>query len=552
MEKSRSLKKAKKSLILTLVLTMVMILLVGCKSMGKYEDAYENYEQQFAQVYFSDKNQSAYDLLMYNLKKNIEDKKASKCDKNIESLEALLEASKSYSLSYLDKLDKNIISKSEGLDLYQDEVNKIEEYKSEIETDKADERYRDAGDVYSKYEAFLDAISMSENYSLEVSQVDVSEYPNVKIYASIKDARSGESIDSLKYENFYLSEDMEASGFEQIKLEKAVQLDQAENVNIDIVADISASMDVCVGSNYDTNMEISKRAMVSFVNQMQFDVGDKAGLVSFSDGVTRELYFTDDKSSLINRINSLPMGNMTSLYDALYASINQIVSENGAKCIVAFTDGQDNVSRVSYEAVKDLAQRYKIPIYIIGIGSSLNGGILQDIAESTGGFYRNISDASYMAGVYDSIFEEQKSQYLLEYTTTSDKEEVERNIYIRYISQQIATRTTYSYIPKYWIDANTGSAVYNENGYIFPESDRVYLSIADLENLSDKELRLARNEIYARRGRKFKDSELQKYFNGCSWYDGYIAPDDFNDDRMLNKYERANAYLILDYEKSRK
>ena len=27
-----------------------------------------------------------------------------------------------------------------------------------------------------------------------------------------------------------------------------------------------------------------------------------------------------------------------------------------------------------------------------------------------------------------------------------------------------------------------------------------------------------------------------------------IAPDDFNNEMMLNKYERANAYLILEYE----
>ena len=89
------------------------------------------------------------------------------------------------------------------------------------------------------------------------------------------------------------------------------------------------------------------------------------------------------------------------------------------------------------------------------------------------------------------------------------------------------------------------------DGFIFPDSDSRYLSESELAGLSDWELRVARNELYARHGRKFKDTELQNYFNGCSWYNGTINPDDFNDETMFNKYEMANRDLIRGYEKSR-
>ncbi|MDY4575532.1 MAG: YARHG domain-containing protein [Intestinibacter sp.] len=545
--KHRCNKKTTKSIFLICILTTLIIALVGCSSMSKYEDAYNEYEEKFKQIILSDKNQDSYNKYMSDLKSNIDSKNSSKCDKAIESLNSLLEASKSYSISYLDKRQNEMDQKEKQVNLLEAEKSTIENYKSEIEKATSEERYKDAEGVYQKYEAFLDALGQSSNYSLEVSQVDVSEYPTVKLYVSIKDLTTGESIDNLEYEDFYLSENMESSGFKETKIEKAVQLDQEENLTIDIVADVSDSMNI--GTSQGTNMSISKQAMVSLVNQIQFNVGDKAGLLSFADNVTRNLYFTDNKSQLINKINNLQMGNMTSLYDALYASVNQIVSTDGAKCIIAFTDGQDNVSRVSYQAVKDLAQRYKVPIYIIGIGSSLNTPILSDIANSTGGFYKNITDASYMAGVYDSIFKEQKSQYLLEYTTSEkSKESVIRNLYIRYMSEKMMTRNTYSYTPEELLEAKNGSAKYNQDGYIFADSDSRYLTISDLEKLSDKELRLARNEIYARNGRRFDDQELQNYFNGCSWYRGSIDPDDFDDERMLNKYERANAYLILEYE----
>jgi len=41
---------------------------------------------------------------------------------------------------------------------------------------------------------------------------------------------------------------------------------------------------------------------------------------------------------------------------------------------------------------------------------------------------------------------------------------------------------------------------------------------ADLAGLSKVELRVARNEIYARHGRFFKDQTLANYFSQFSWY----------------------------------
>lgn len=87
----------------------------------------------------------------------------------------------------------------------------------------------------------------------------------------------------------------------------------------------------------------------------------------------------------------------------------------------------------------------------------------------------------------------------------------------------------------------------NASDYILPMSDRGYLTEDDLKTLSKDELRLARNELYARHGRLFKDQELQAYFNTFDWYDGRIAPDKFSDS-MLNMYEIANRDLIVAYE----
>ncbi len=70
--------------------------------------------------------------------------------------------------------------------------------------------------------------------------------------------------------------------------------------------------------------------------------------------------------------------------------------------------------------------------------------------------------------------------------------------------------------------------------YILPDSDSKFLTSDDLQDFSQSELRLARNEIYARHGRRFNDSTLQSYFDDCSWYQGTIDPEQF-DESVLNE-----------------
>ena len=84
--------------------------------------------------------------------------------------------------------------------------------------------------------------------------------------------------------------------------------------------------------------------------------------------------------------------------------------------------------------------------------------------------------------------------------------------------------------------------------YIFPYSAEKYLTEEDLIGLSSEELRRGRNEIVARHGRKFSDEELQAYFDSKPWYYGYIEPEDFNTEYMLNEIEKENMEFIKKHE----
>jgi hypothetical protein len=65
-----------------------------------------------------------------------------------------------------------------------------------------------------------------------------------------------------------------------------------------------------------------------------------------------------------------------------------------------------------------------------------------------------------------------------------------------------------------------------------------------LKGLSLHELRLVRNEIYARRGRQFKTFWIQDYFYGQSWY----KPTDEFKEPELSETEKKNIATIVAYE----
>lgn len=87
--------------------------------------------------------------------------------------------------------------------------------------------------------------------------------------------------------------------------------------------------------------------------------------------------------------------------------------------------------------------------------------------------------------------------------------------------------------------------------YIFPDSDSRYLTDEDLAGYSSDQLELAKNEIYARHGRKFVTQRIADYFNSKSWYKGTEDPETFDNNQgdIFNEYEVANISRIADTEK---
>lgn len=102
-------------------------------------------------------------------------------------------------------------------------------------------------------------------------------------------------------------------------------------------------------------------------------------------------------------------------------------------------------------------------------------------------------------------------------------------------------------------DSNTDEteqSVETPSEYMLPKSNTEALTEADLAGMSKAELRLARNEIYARHGMIFGVEDLDEYFGSQSWYEPKYRSDEFYDKVEMSAVEDANVQFILKIEQS--
>ena len=83
--------------------------------------------------------------------------------------------------------------------------------------------------------------------------------------------------------------------------------------------------------------------------------------------------------------------------------------------------------------------------------------------------------------------------------------------------------------------------------YLAPESDTRLYTEQDIGAMDLQVTNYAKNEIYAKHGRKFVSRELTEYFNAQPWYNGTIEPAAFQES-TLNEFERQNVILLAERE----
>ena len=215
-----------------------------------------------------------------------------------------------------------------------------------------------------------------------------------------------------------------------------------------------------VGILLDTSSSIRQRfqfeqdSAITFLLQV-LHRNDRAFVEGFDVQTDMEQGFSNNIDLLSQGIHKLRPGGGTAMYDALYSACKDQMltlreSSVVRKAIVLVSDGDDNYSHaLESDAIKE-CQRAETTVYAIStnVSPSRDKGddVLKAIADATGGRAFNTTRVEDVAAGFDSIEEELRSQYLLEYRPANFKQDGSfRTIYLHALDSKYHVRAHTGY-----------------------------------------------------------------------------------------------------------
>jgi VWFA-related protein len=153
---------------------------------------------------------------------------------------------------------------------------------------------------------------------------------------------------------------------------------------------------------------------------------DRLSLVTFADGVEFAHDLTKERSFSLQAIQQYVARGGTALYDALVESLVRLKKEKGRRVVVVVTDGRDENNpgtgpgslRTRDDVLQSLQESEAI-VFAIGLGPRVDGEILQQLAERSGGEAYFPLDVAELEVHYRRIIENLRRRYVISYTSTN-------------------------------------------------------------------------------------------------------------------------------------
>ena len=136
------------------------------------------------------------------------------------------------------------------------------------------------------------------------------------------------------------------------------------------------------GSVVGPKLEALQGAAGAFLDGLDTDTGDRAGLVGFQHSVTLALPLTSDLARVRFALEAARGGGRTALHDAVYMALRLPESSPRRSAVVIFSDGLDNMSWPSAGDVVGAASRSGAVVYAVdarGLGDPSHS-FLTDVA----------------------------------------------------------------------------------------------------------------------------------------------------------------------------
>lgn len=196
-----------------------------------------------------------------------------------------------------------------------------------------------------------------------------------------------------------------------------------EGIDIAMLLDISGSM---LAEDFKPNrVEAAKKVIDEFIAGR---TNDKIGLVIFSGESFTQCPLTVDYNVLRNLLKEIHTGMIedgTAIGNAIANGVNRLKdSKSKSKVMILLTDGVNNRGEIDPLTAAQIAQKFGIRIYAVGVGSTtdapypfqtpfgiryqtipveIDENVLNQIANITGGKYFRATDNRKLVQIYEEI-----------------------------------------------------------------------------------------------------------------------------------------------------
>lgn len=204
----------------------------------------------------------------------------------------------------------------------------------------------------------------------------------------------------------------------------------AEGIDIAIVLDISGSM---LAEDFKPNrLEAAKAVIDNFINGR---TTDRIGLVIFSREAFTQCPLTIDYSVLRNLLSDIKTGMIedgTAIGNGIANGVNRLKdSDAKSRVIILLTDGVNNAGEVDPISAAEIAAKFGIRIYTIGVGTrgeapypvqtpfgtryqmmpvEIDEALLKKISDLTGGQYFRATNNRALEEIYNKIDKIEKTK----------------------------------------------------------------------------------------------------------------------------------------------
>jgi len=185
--------------------------------------------------------------------------------------------------------------------------------------------------------------------------------------------------------------------------------ERTSDSSLALLLDVSQSMEEKIG--------VVRTACARFVDQL----GDRhaTSLYAFNHGLQRLAPLERNPGAVKAAVAGLTAGGGTALYDALIQVFDDLKRISGRRAVVVFSDGRDERSLSSWDAVARAGRAGDVIIYAVGTQSNEDSRRSRDdlvsMAEETGGRAFFIKRAEDLRGVLADILLDLDAQYVLSY-----------------------------------------------------------------------------------------------------------------------------------------